>query len=122
PLPVAGPVTRDYGAAGEGGPARGMTLAGLPGARVVSPCGGRVVFGSSFRSYGLLLIVDCGDGYHVVLAGLDRLDTAPGQRVLAGEPVGQLGAAETRGRVPLYLELRRNGQPVDPRNWFAARG
>ena len=68
------------------------------------------------------MIVDCGDGYHFVLAGLDRLDASPGQRVLAGEPVGQLGAAETGGRVPLYLELRRNGQPVDPRNWFAARG
>ena len=61
-----------------------------------------------------------------LLAGLDRLDAAPGQRVLAGEPVGQLGVAEKAGersgRVPLYLELRRNGQPVDPRYWFAARG
>ena len=93
-----------------------------PGARVVSPCGGKVVFGSSFRSYGLLLIVDCGDGYHFVLAGLDRLDAAPGQRVLAGEPVGQLGASENNARVPLYLELRRKGQPVDPRSWFGARG
>ncbi|WP_431272512.1 murein hydrolase activator EnvC family protein [Dankookia sp. P2] len=89
---------------------------------MVSPCGGKVVFGSSFRSYGLLLIVDCGDGYHFVLAGLDRLDASPGQRVLAEEPVGQLGAAEKGGRAPLYLELRRNGQPVDPRDWFTAKG
>jgi septal ring factor EnvC (AmiA/AmiB activator) len=130
PMPAAGQVTRDFGSAGEGGAARGMTVSALPGARVVSPCGGKVVFGSSFRSYGLLLIVDCGDGYHFVLAGLDRLDASPGQRVLAGEPVGQLGAAdkagdktgERNGRVPLYLELRRSGRPVDPRNWFAARG
>ena len=122
PMPAAGQVTRNFGAAGEGGAARGMTLSALPGARVVSPCGGKVVFGSSFRSYGLLLIVDCGDGYHFVLAGLDRLDASPGQRVLAGEPVGQLGASENNARVPLYLELRRKGQPVDPRSWFGARG
>ncbi|MCB4821880.1 murein hydrolase activator EnvC family protein [Roseicella aerolata] len=119
PMPVAGQVTREFGASGEGGPARGMTLSALPGARVVSPCAGRVVFGSPFRSYGLLLIVDCGGGYHFVLAGLDRLDTAPGQRVLAGEPVGTLAAG---GRASLYLELRHRGRPVDPRNWFAARG
>ena len=103
-----------------------MTLAALPGARVVSPCGGKVVFGSSFRSYGLLLIVDCGDGYHFVLAGLDRLDASPGQRVLAGEPVGQLGGADRLAREAAGFrstsELRRNGQPVDPRNWFAAKG
>jgi septal ring factor EnvC (AmiA/AmiB activator) len=121
-MPVAGQVTREFGSGGEGGTARGLTLSGLPGARVVSPCGGRVVFGSSFRSYGLLLIVDCGDGYHFVLAGLDRLDASPGQRVLVGEPVGQLGTAEGRSRGTLYLELRRHGQPVDPRIWFAARG
>ncbi|WP_128079985.1 murein hydrolase activator EnvC family protein [Roseicella frigidaeris] len=126
PMPVAGQVSREFGAGGEGDRARGMTLAALPGARVVSPCSGKVVFGSAFRSYGLLLIVDCGDGYHFVLAGLDRLDISPGQRVLAGEPVGRLGdganPGEGGGRVPLYLELRRKGQPIDPRNWFAAKG
>jgi septal ring factor EnvC (AmiA/AmiB activator) len=112
-MPVLGRVTREFGAAGEGGPARGLTLQAAAGARVVSPCGGRAVFAAPFRSFGQLLIVDCGDGYHVVLAGLDRLDATPGQRLLAGEPVGQLGAAA------LYLELRRHGQPVDPRGWFS---
>ncbi|GGC37166.1 hypothetical protein GCM10011504_14400 [Siccirubricoccus deserti] len=123
-MPVAGQVVRDFGSAGEGGPARGITLAAPAGARVVSPCAGRTAFAAAFRSYGLLLIVDCGDGYHFVLAGLDRLDTAPGQRLLAGEPVGQLGAAapDGRGRASLYLELRRGGRPVDPRSWLAARG
>jgi septal ring factor EnvC (AmiA/AmiB activator) len=122
-VPVAGRVVREYGAAGEGGPARGLTFQAPAGARVVSPCGGRVVFGAPFRSYGLLLIVDCGDGYHFVLGGLDRLDASPGQRVLAGEPVGQLGAGEEpRGRATLYVELRRRGKPIDPRGWLAARG
>ncbi|MBL6458352.1 peptidoglycan DD-metalloendopeptidase family protein [Belnapia sp. T6] len=114
-MPVAGHVVREFGAAGEGGPARGITIQAAAGARVVSPCGGRAVFAAPFRSFGQLVIVDCGEGTHVVLAGLDRLDTGPGERLLAGEPVGALGAA------PLYLELRRNGRPVDPRAWLSPR-
>ncbi len=121
-LPVAGQAVREFGAAGEGGPAKGTTFQAPAGARVVSPCGGRVSFAGPFRSYGNLLIVDCGDAYHFVLAGLDRLDVAAGQRVLAGEPVGVLAAGEGRSRATLYLELRHHGQPVDPRTWFAARG
>jgi murein hydrolase activator len=73
--------------------------------------------------------VDCGGGYHFVLGGLDRLDVSPGQKVLAGEPVGLLGGGtpgiattDGSGRATLYVELRRRGDPVDPRPWFAARG
>ncbi|WP_343896747.1 murein hydrolase activator EnvC family protein [Craurococcus roseus] len=132
-MPVAGgQVAREFGAAGEGGPARGLTLQAPAGARVVSPCGGRVAFAAPFRSYGRLLIVDCGEGYHFVLGGLDRLDVSPGQKLLAGEPVGVLGGGSSSspgagtvdgpGRATLYVELRRRGDPVDPRPWFAARG
>jgi septal ring factor EnvC (AmiA/AmiB activator) len=118
---VAGRIAIGWGEVGPGGPHRGLTFAAARGARVVSPCAGRAVYAAPFRSYGLLLIVDCGGGYHFVLAGLDRLDTAAGRRLLAGEPVGVL--AETgSGGASLYVELRRNGQPVDPRPWFAARG
>uniref|UniRef100_UPI0022EAEB06 murein hydrolase activator EnvC family protein n=1 Tax=Falsiroseomonas oryzae TaxID=2766473 RepID=UPI0022EAEB06 len=120
-LPVAGRITTGWGESGPGGPHRGLTFAAAAGARVVSPCGGRAVYAAPFRSYGLLLIVDCGGGYHFVLAGLDRLDTSAGHRLLAGEPVGVLAGSGGAGAT-LYVELRRNGQPVDPRPWFAARG
>jgi septal ring factor EnvC (AmiA/AmiB activator) len=120
-LPVAGRVVTGWGEQAAGGPHRGLTFAAAPGARVVAPCGGRAVYAAPFRSYGLLLIVDCGGGYHFVLAGMDRLDTAAGQRLLAGEPVGVLAGTGGSGAT-LYVELRRNGQPVDPRPWFAARG
>lgn len=122
-VPVAGRLTRDFGDAAAGGPARGLTYAAPPGARVVSPCGGRAVFSGPFRSYGLLLIVDCGNGYHFVLAGLERLDAEAGSRLLAGEPVGVLGSGDSGegGRASLYVELRRNGQAVDPKGWFRAR-
>jgi septal ring factor EnvC (AmiA/AmiB activator) len=120
-VPVAGRIATGWGEAASGGPHRGLTYAAAGGARVVSPCAGRAVYAAPFRSFGLLLIVDCGGGYHFVLAGLERLDAAAGQRLLAGEPVGVLGGAGTAGG-SLYVELRRNGQPVDPRPWFAARG
>jgi septal ring factor EnvC (AmiA/AmiB activator) len=120
-VPVAGRVSTAWGERGPGGTHRGLTFAAAAGARVVSPCAGRAVYAAPFRSFGLLLIVDCGGGYHFVLAGLDRLDTAAGQRLLAGEPVGVLGSGGDAG-ASLYLELRRHGQPVDPRPWFAARG
>ncbi|MFC0410792.1 murein hydrolase activator EnvC family protein [Roseomonas elaeocarpi] len=114
-LPVAGRVTSEFGAGGTAG----QTWSTPPGARVVSPCSGRAVFADTFRSYGLLLIVDCGGGYHVVLAGLDRLDATVGQRVSAGEAVGVMGRPGS-GRPSLYVELRRRGQAVDPRPWLAS--
>jgi septal ring factor EnvC (AmiA/AmiB activator) len=116
--PVAGRVLRGFGDHGEGGTARGQTIIAPAGARVVSPCAGRAVFSGPFRSYGLLLIVDCAEGHHVVLAGLGRIDTATGARLLAGEPVGVVNDGEG-GRGRLYLELRRDGHAVDPQPWLA---
>ncbi|GGG20285.1 hypothetical protein GCM10010964_05630 [Caldovatus sediminis] len=118
---VAGRLLRRFGEPGEAGPARGLTLAAPGGARVVSPCAGRVVFGGPFRSYGRVLIVECGPGTHLVLAGLARLDAAVGARLRAGEPVGVLGGGRGEDGT-LYLELRRRGEPVDPLPWLAAGG
>ncbi len=123
--PVAGKVFRSWGDATEAGPATGISYHAPPSARVVAPCGGRVVFASQFRSYGLLLIVDCGGGYHAVLAGFDRLDARVGQQVAAGEPVGVMPAWEpgaSGSRPALYVELRRDGQPVNPAPWLRASG
>jgi septal ring factor EnvC (AmiA/AmiB activator) len=92
---------------------------------VVSPCAGRIVFANAFRSYGLLLIVDCGGGYHAVLAGFDRLDAKVGQQVAAGEPVGVMPNWEpgvSGNRPALYVELRHDGQPVNPAPWLRASG
>ena len=96
-----------------------------PGARVVSPCTGRVVFASPFRSYGLLLIVDCGGGWHAVLAGLERFDAEAGKAVREGEPVGVMPGWDPSAGGPrpgLYLELRNGGQPVDPTPLPAGEG
>jgi len=96
-----------------------LTIEARPGGQVVAPYDGRVEFAGPFRGYGQILIIEHGDGYHSLLAGLDRIDGAVGQRLAAGEPVGSMppdghGAA-------LYLELRRHGQPINPLPWLATR-
>jgi septal ring factor EnvC (AmiA/AmiB activator) len=123
--PVAGRIIRDWGDPTDAGPATGITYQAPPAARIVSPCSGRVVFGAPFRSFGLLLIVDCGGGYHAVLAGFERLDTQVGRSVQAGEPVGTMPSWDPRvpGSHPgLYVELRHDGLPVNPTPWLRTRG
>ena len=122
---MAGTIVRSWGDATEGGPATGISYRAPPAARVVAACSGRVAFASPFRSYGLLLIVDCGGGYHAVLAGFARLDVKVGQAVAAGEPVGVMPSWEpgaSGNRPALYVELRRAGQPVNPAPWLKASG
>jgi septal ring factor EnvC (AmiA/AmiB activator) len=121
---VAGRVVRAWGAPAEDGPATGVTFGTAPGAYVSSPCTGRVGFAGPFRSYGRLIILECGGGYDFVLAGLDRLDASLGTRVRAGEPVGRMpdyDPAKSADRPGLYVELRRGGQPVDPMPFLGSR-
>lgn len=122
--PVAGHVVRAWGEATEAGPATGVSYRAAPQARVVSPCGGRVRFAGPFRSFGALAILDCGGGYAFVLAGLERLDVAVGAAVLAGEPLGTMPGwdpAGSAGRPALYLELRHDGQAVNPAPFLRAK-
>ena len=110
-MPVAGAVAKRFGDAD----AQGLSLAAAPGAEAVAPADGRVIYAGPFRNFGLVLIIRHGGLYHSLLAGLQRLDIAVDRGVLAGEPVGampQQGAA-------LYVELRRDGRPVDPQPWLA---
>lgn len=119
--PVIGIVVKGWGEPTDGGPATGVFYHAPPGAHVISPCGGRVVFAEGFRSYGLLTIIDCGGGYHVVLSGFERLDVKAGQSLVAGEPVGSMPVWEpgsTTRRPALYVELRHDGTPVNPAPWL----
>lgn len=119
--PVAGHIVRAWGDATDAGPATGLSYQAPPAARVVAPCGGRVVFADTFRSYGELLILDCGAGYHAVLAGFERLDANVGQSVQPGEPVGTMPGWDPAGtgrRPLLYVELRHDGQPINPAPWL----
>jgi septal ring factor EnvC (AmiA/AmiB activator) len=117
--PAAGRLVANWGQPDAGGTAsRGMALEVAPEATIVSPWHGTIAYAGPFRGYGVILIVDSGDGYHWFVTGFGRLDVAPGQPVRAGEPVGQAPGAGA-ARPVVYVELRRNGQPVDPAPWVA---
>ncbi len=118
--PVQGRIVRLYGAKGEFGAAsRGIVIESRPAAQVVAPYDGVVVFAGPFRGYGEILLIDHGGGYHTLLAGLGRIYSVPGQWLFADEPVAVM--ADTGSVRPrLYVEFRRNGQPINPLPWLAA--
>jgi murein hydrolase activator len=128
PLPVNGVRIRDFGTAdGFGGNQKGVSIATRTGAQITAPCDGWVVYAGAFRSYGQLLILNAGGGYHVLLAGMERISVDLGQFVLTGEPVAVMGsgsqvstAAAAKPKQPvLYVEFRKDGTPIDPGPWWA---
>ena len=123
--PVVGVVVQGWGELGNGLASTGIAYLAPPGATVISPCGGRVVFAETFRSYGLLLIIDCGSGYHFVLSGLEKLNVKLGQNLLLGEPVGAMSSwtpGVGKHRPALHLELRHDGAPINPVPWLRSSG
>jgi len=123
--PVAGYVVQNFGDPTLAGPATGLIYRAAPGARVVAPCGGPVLFADKFQSYGLLVIIGCSADYDFVLSGMAKLDVAAGQRLARGQPVGEMLSYDAKNptRQPaLYVELRQNGTPVDPANWLSGGG
>jgi len=128
PLPVNGARIKEFGAAdGLGGTEKGMSVAARPSSQITAPCDGWVVYAGPFRNYGQLLILNAGGGYHVLLAGMERISVDLGQFVVTGEPVAVMGdgaqsAVAKAGGVSqpvLYIEFRKDGAPVDPGPWWA---
>ena len=128
PLPVNGARIKEFGAAdGLGGTEKGVSIAARPGGQITAPCDGWVVYAGPFRNYGQLLILNAGGGYHVLLAGMERISVDLGQFVVTGEPVAVMGdgaqsAVAKAGGVSqpvLYVEFRKDGVPVDPGPWWA---
>ncbi|MGO7986799.1 murein hydrolase activator EnvC family protein [Rhizobium leguminosarum] len=130
-VPVTGDILRQFGDAdGTGHEAMGMTVATNPETVVTAPADGLVVFAGVFRSYGQMIILDAGDGYHLVLSGMDTINTRQGKFVFSGEPLAVMGAkrvasatalALETNRPTLYIEFRKDGKPVDSRPWWTAK-
>ena len=127
--PVQGEKLKQFGQDnGLGGTLDGLAIATAADSRVISPVDGRVEFAGPFRSYGQLLILNVGEGYLVLLAGMNQISAEIGQSVRAGEPLGQMGkgpssvaliGSETNNAQPvLYIEFRKNNDPVDPSPWW----
>lgn len=125
-LPAQGKRVKGFGDADAAGSTlKGISLQTRGEARITAPADGWVVYAGEFRSYGQLLIINAGGGYHVLLAGMSRIDVSLGQFVLAGEPIAVMGnsAAPSQGgdslRPVLYVEFRKDGRPIDPDPWWA---
>jgi septal ring factor EnvC (AmiA/AmiB activator) len=117
--PVAGQVVASYGQERASGVKwQGMVLAADEGAPVRSIAAGRVIYADWLPGLGLLAIVDHGEGYLSLYGYNDQLRKSAGESVAAGEVLAAAGDSGGRSRPELYLEIRRAGQPVDPRPWF----
>lgn len=135
--PVIGERTRRFGSrTSEGKRAKGDTITTNSSAIVSIPADGVVRFAGPFRSFGNVLIIDLGDNYRLVLAGMSILAVEKGQTVLAGEPVALMGETRVASAVStgfnvnntlttmestrpeLYIELRKDGQSINPSAWW----
>jgi septal ring factor EnvC (AmiA/AmiB activator) len=128
-FPAQGRLVRRFGDAdSNGNVSRGIYIATRIDGQVTAPVNGKIEFAGEFRTYGKLLILDVGEGYHVLLAGLDQLDARTGQYIKAGEPIGRMGKTPARRTLIgetleqdapiLYVEFRSKGRAVDSSSWW----
>ena len=118
-LPLAGSVLAGFGGTmPDGHRSQGLLIAGSAGAPVQAVRAGRVAYADWLKGYGLLLILDHGNGWMTLYAFNDTLLKNVGDAVAVGEAISTVGSSGGQGRAALYFELRRNGQPQDPRNWL----
>ncbi len=110
-MPVQGKLVAGFGAVNAGGPvSRGIALSARGGAQAVAPAPGRVAFAGPYRGYGAIVIIDHGNGWTSLVTGLAQIDVRVGEQLVAGSPLGLAGP----GRPVVNLELRRDGQLVNP--------
>lgn len=127
--PSNGVTVVQFGAGdGFGGISQGQSIVTRADAQVVAPADGWVLYKGPYLNYGQIVILNTGQGFTTLLAGLDTISVDIGQFVLLGEPLGQMGS-RTIGRTvttnagnaqpTLYIELRQNNEPIDPESWWA---
>ncbi|HVR90013.1 MAG TPA: peptidoglycan DD-metalloendopeptidase family protein [Novosphingobium sp.] len=110
-LPVAGRLVAGFGdVLQDGARSRGVALAARDGAQAVAPFAGRVAFAGPYRGFGNIVIIEHPGGWTSLVTGLAQLDAKVGDELVGGAPLGIAGP----GRPVLNLELRRNGEPVNP--------
>ena len=127
--PVRGDALLNFGEPDRFGEiSQGLHIVTRANARVIAPADGWVLYAGPFRTYGQVIILDVGDGYRMILAGMSRINVALGQFVLMGEPIAAMGErgstvlADGSSQAPqpvLFVELREDGRPIDSSSWWA---
>ncbi len=112
PLPAPGQQVLGFGeTAKHGGPSKGVVIEAKTGSAVVAPADGWVTFAGAFAAHGPIVIIDAGGGHHILLSGLGQIIVQSGQFVVQGEPLATASPV-------LYMELRKDGQAIDPAPWW----
>ena len=120
--PLSGNLLARFGGRMPDGRTSSGVLIGAPtGSTVTAVADGSVVFSEWMTGYGLILIVDHGNGYMSLYAHNESLLRDAGAKVKRGDAVAKVGSSGGQGTPALYFELRRNGQPVDPSSWLQRR-
>ena len=110
-LPLDGRLVAGFGERIEGRPqSRGLVLSASPRAQAVAPARGRVAFAGPYSGYGQIVVIEHAGEWTSLVTGLTRLDVRVGERVIAGSPIGLTGP----GDPIVTLELRRDGEPINP--------
>ncbi len=134
-LPVLGRVIRRFNEADAAGVERpGWVLATRPLMLVTTPWPATIRYLGPLLDLGQVVILEPGEGYFLVLAGLGQLFGEVGEVLPKGAPVGLMGGAQVaadqaflmssvegggaQATESLYIELRHNGAPLDPAAWF----
>lgn len=112
PPPAPGQQVLGFGeTAKHGGPSKGVVIEAKTGSAVIAPADGWVTFAGAFAAHGPIVIIDAGGGHHILLSGLGQIIVQSGQFVVSGEPLATASPV-------LYMELRKDGQAIDPGPWW----
>jgi septal ring factor EnvC (AmiA/AmiB activator) len=128
-FPIQGAVEKQFGDEDNSGQTlRGILMSASENERVLAPVDGWVAYAGPFRTYENIIILNAGEGYHIVMAGLDQLKVNQGQFVISGEPIAVMGSESftnnsaltlASGKPTLYIELRKDQTPIDSAPWWA---
>lgn len=118
-LPAEGNIFSFYGdKIKNGDESKGITIRTRHSAQITAPHPGEIVYTGPFLDYGNLVIIRHEENYHTLLAGLEQITAKPGQQILEGEPLGEMG--KTDASTELYMEIRKDNRPIDPAPWLQA--
>jgi septal ring factor EnvC (AmiA/AmiB activator) len=119
PWPIIGPILNSYGSARMDGAMQwqGVVIGAREGQQVHAVSYGRVAFADWLRGFGLLMIIDHGDGYMSLYGQNQSLDKTTGDWVEAGDVIANVGSGENNDSSGLYFEVRHQGEPSNPALW-----
>ncbi|PKM38383.1 MAG: peptidase M23 [Gammaproteobacteria bacterium HGW-Gammaproteobacteria-10] len=117
PWPVNGQLVKKFGSPRLGSRWDGVLIGAGEGTEIRAVSAGKIVFADWLRGYGLLTIIDHGNGYMTLYAFNQSLYKSVGDRVAPGDVIASVGKSGGRSKAGLYFGIRKNGKPVDPLRW-----